>query len=113
MLVKLNTTNHRTCVFLQRSTASMSIDKMDVTSTTPSYGIAFEIPYQSEWEAFLTESKIIELWEIVDIDSGKQRNYNGIPISGLSRGEKKIILYTNYEDVIWIGKWFADWKAGK
>jgi hypothetical protein len=97
MFVKLNTTNHRTSVFLQRSTASMSIDKMEVKSTTPSYGIAFEMEYNTEWDAYLTQLNNGIRWEVVD---GEYEH-------------KKIIIYTEHQEIIWIGKGFADWKASK
>lgn len=97
MIVTLETTNHRTCVFLQRSTASMSIDKMEVKSTTPSYGIAFEMEYNTEWDAYLTQLNNSILWEVVDGEDG----------------HRKIIIYTQHQEIIWIGKGFLDWKASR
>jgi hypothetical protein len=101
--MKINYTpkDYHTKVLLQQNNVTMSIDELEVKSTTPAYDISIEIPFSEEWERFLRETH--------------REHHIDVSVSQDIYGNKKIFVETfnGVSGLIWLGYWFQNWKANQ
>lgn len=99
--MKINYTpkDYHTKVLLQQNNVTMSIDELEVKSTTSAYDISIEIPFRQDWEEFLKETH-------------REHHIRYSVVEGIY-GNKKILVDTYYGGIIWLGHWFQNWKANQ